>query len=247
VRDGTSRSWLGYSCTVPLSPPDPVPCAAVSERLVEDWRVLGIRLAVGDVVLEAVREHDLAELCRILPDDVEHDPTSAMWSRLDLAANRRRLFLQSYWRTLATWSADCWALYFKVTTDGRTVGVQVLEGEHFPDLRTVDSASWIVPDARGRGIGVAMRTAVLALAFDHLGAAHAVSSAREENVASLGVSRRIGYVDNGVSRSLSPTGPCTLRHMLLSRERWVSSGLGSAVSTSGLSGTEPWFGVEVSP
>jgi RimJ/RimL family protein N-acetyltransferase len=74
-----------------------------------------------------------------------------------------------------------------------------IQPDDFPVLRTVDSGSWLVESARGRGVGVAMRMAVLGLAFDRLQALAAVSSARHDNGASLGASRRIGYTDNGVS------------------------------------------------
>lgn len=46
-------------------------------------------------------------------------------------------------------------------------------------------------------IGKEMRAAVLSLAFDHLGAEVASSGAWEWNATSLGVSRALGYVDNG--------------------------------------------------
>ena len=47
--------------------------------------------------------------------------------------------------------------------------------------------------ARGTGLGKAMRRAVLSLAFDHLGARAAITSAWHDNHASLGVSRSLGY------------------------------------------------------
>jgi RimJ/RimL family protein N-acetyltransferase len=103
----------------------------------------------------------------------------------------------------------------------------------------------LAQSARGAGIGTLMRTAVLALAFDHLGAQAAVSSAREDNAASLGVSRRLGYRDNGVSRSRSPTGPCTLVHLRLTREDWIASGRGNLVSVAGLDRCAPYFGVDL--
>jgi RimJ/RimL family protein N-acetyltransferase len=211
----------------------------------EYWPLFGLQVAVGDVVLVPVSENDLGEIARMFPEDAEHDPTAPMWEQLDLDSNRRRILLQSYWRSLATWSAESWALYFRVSEKGRTVGVQVLEAEQFPTLRTVDSASWLVAEVRGRGIGVAMRTAVLALAFEHLGAEFAITSARDDNGASLGVSRRLGYVENGISRNVSPSGPCTLQHLLLRREVWLASGLGSAVTVRGLYSCAAWFGVEV--
>ena len=59
-----------------------------------------------------------------------------------------------------TWSPSSWLLDFAVIYDGAVVGVQTLEADRFPTLRTVDSGSWLVMSVRGRGVGVAMRMAV---------------------------------------------------------------------------------------
>lgn len=126
------------------------------------------------------------------------------------------------------------------------MGVQSLESDDFLDLRTVDSGSWLIGSARGRGVGIAMRTAVLALAFDHLGAVAAVTSARSDNAASLGVSRRIGYRHNGVSLNRSGRGLVELTHMRLTVEEWQAAGTGSGVAVSGLDSCLPWFGSSVS-
>jgi RimJ/RimL family protein N-acetyltransferase len=131
-------------------------------------------------------------------------------------------------------------LHLVVEHDRELVGVQTLEGANFPALRTVDSASWLVPAARGRGVGVAMRTAALALAFDRLGAVEAISSATMDNAASLGVSRRIGYVDNGVSRIVDTSGDVVeLQNLRLPAERWPSP----PVEIEGLTPVLPWFGL----
>ena len=207
------------------------------------WPLFAIRIRIGDVALRPAREADLPTLVDLLPDDVEHDPSSELFDGLDLEGNRRRIFVQTYWRSAGTWSPERWWLPFLVTHEGRIVGLQTLEGEHFAELRVVDSSSWLATAARGRGVGVSMRAGILALAFDHLGAEAAVTSAREENAASLGVSRRLGYEDNGISRSRSPSGPCTLRHMVLSRRAWEASGRGARVEVRGLEGCGPWFGL----
>jgi RimJ/RimL family protein N-acetyltransferase len=52
-----------------------------------------------------------------------------------------------------------------------------------------------------------MRTAVLALAFDGLGAEVAETSAWADNAASIGVSRALGYEPNGTSRHVRVGGP----------------------------------------
>ena len=208
------------------------------------WPLFDLRLTFNDTVLRPVRETDLKELARILPDDFEHDPSSNLWPGLDLASNRRRLLFQNYWRNWGTWSVESWTLDFCVIHQGQVVGIQALEAEHFVELRTVDSGSWLAPDYRGVGLGTSMRIAILGFAFDHLGAQAAITSARFENAASLGVSRRIGYQDNGVSMSRSPSGPCQLHHMRLTRDQWQESSLGDSVVVAGLSGCALYFGLE---
>jgi RimJ/RimL family protein N-acetyltransferase len=219
----------------------------MTEDLEAQWPLFGVQMKMGDVSLSPVSEADLPVLARMLPPDAEQDPASSMLDGLSIDENRRRILLQSYWRSWASWAVESWYIFFRVTAGGRLVGLQTLEAEHFPMLRTVDSSSWLVPEARGKGIGLAMRTAILALAFDHLRGDAAVTSAREDNLASIGVSRHLGYEDNGTSKSLSPSGPCILRHMILHRDSWLSSGHGTAVEVRGLGACASWFGVEVVP
>jgi len=207
------------------------------------WPLFDLRLHCRGLELRVVRESDLARLAEIRPDDFEHDPRSEMFSDLDLRQNLQRLVHQEYWRSLGTWSPSSWCLDMAVQSGAEVVGVQSLEAEQFPLLRTVDSGSWLVHAARGRGFGVAMRMAVLGLAFDHLGALAAVTSAESTNAASLGVSRRIGYAPNGVSLIMSGHGSIELTHLRLTAAQWHASGLGREVTVAGLEQCRPWFGI----
>jgi hypothetical protein len=83
-----------------------------------------------------------------------------------------------------------------------------------------------------------MRMAVLGLSFDHLGAVAAITSARMDNLASLGVSRRIGYTDNGVGFVAERSGRVLLRHLRLTAEQWRHSG---EVTVTGFEACRPWF------
>jgi RimJ/RimL family protein N-acetyltransferase len=205
-----------------------------------DWPLSGLRLVFRDVRLRPMREEDLPELAAVLPGDVGHDPRLALWPAQSFAENERRLFCQGYWRALGAWDPASWVLHLAVTYEGRLVGVQTLEGENFPALRTVDTASWLVPEVRGRGVGVAMRTAVLGFAFGELGALAAVSSAVITNAASLGVSAHLGYEANGVSRIVDTGGDVAeLRHLRLTAENWP----GADVTVEGFDACRPWFGM----
>lgn len=206
------------------------------------WPLFDLRIHTHELALRPVREDDLPHLASILPDDYEHDPRAEMLPGLDIQENRARLVYQGYWRSLGTWSPASWCLDLAVEYQGSVVGVQSLEAEDFPTLRTVDSGSWLGKSVRGRGVGVAMRRAALGLAFDHLGAVAAVTSARSDNAASLGVSRRIGYADNGLSLNDSGHGLVELKHMRLTAQDWRTSGQGTQVLVEGLEGSRPWFG-----
>ena len=121
--------------------------------------------------------------------------------------------VQRTWHHRGSWSPSSWCLDLAVEVSGELVGLQALEANDFAKIRTVDSGSWLAVHARGRGTAVAMRTAILGLAFDHLGAVAAISSARVDNAPSLAVSRRLGYIENGVSLTDSPTGVVELQHL----------------------------------
>ncbi|GAA0503781.1 hypothetical protein Ade02nite_35450 [Paractinoplanes deccanensis] len=204
------------------------------------WPLFGLRLVFRDVTLRPMREEDLPGLAAMLPGDVGHDPRLPMWPSQSFAENERRLFCQGYWKALGTWDPASWVLHFAVAHRGELVGVQTLEGESFPALRTVDTASWLVPGARGRGVGVAMRTAVLGFSFGSLGAVAAVSSATTDNAASLGVSRRIGYEENGRSRIVDTGGDVAeLQHFRLTADRWP----GHSITIEGFDACRAWFGM----
>jgi RimJ/RimL family protein N-acetyltransferase len=208
--------------------------------MLSDWPLFDLRLRYRDLELRPVRESDLPHLCAILPPDVGHDPRLALFPGQTLLENERRLLCMGYWKALGTWDPASWELHLAVVHDGDIIGVQTLEGDNFPALRTVDSASWLIPRARGKGVGVRMRTAALGFAFGPLGATAAISSATLDNHASLGVSRRVGYVDNGRSRIVDTGGDVAeLQNLRLTADRWP----GAAVTVDNFDPCRPWFGL----
>ena len=180
------------------------------------WPLFDLRLRAGDLLLRPVAETDLPLLAALAPDDLEIDPS--------LPDDRTLAVFQGYWRAQGRWSVEDWALSFLVQYREQAVGVQVLEGSDFPLLRTVDSASWLVSSARGRGIGKAMRAAVLDFAFTSLRAQAAVTSAWHDNAASLGVSRSLGYLPNGEHRRRRGDRADVMASLRLSRSHWPGSG-----------------------
>jgi RimJ/RimL family protein N-acetyltransferase len=120
----------------------------------------------------------------------------------------------------AGWNPESWHLVLGVFAAGEPVGSQALDATDSAATRTVETGSWLGAAFQGRGYGTEMRTAILALAFDGLGAEAATSGALEGNRASARVSEKLGYeiVGEGVA---TPRGePVREVHFRLTRERW---------------------------
>lgn len=207
------------------------------------WPLFGLRLSTPDLELAPMTEADLVTVADLLPDDLEQDPAATTYDLADTRVRRGVVVHQGYWKSLGTWRPEAWRLGFVVRAAGEVVGVQELEGNDFPILRVVDSSSFLVGPARGRGWGKQMRAAVLALAFGPLVAQAAVTSAWPDNVASLGVSRALGYRDNGVSYLQRDGGTDVLHHLLLTRAGWLSGGLAGATRVTGFEPCRHLFGL----
>jgi RimJ/RimL family protein N-acetyltransferase len=139
-------------------------------------------------------------------------------------------------------SPDDWALPFVVCVDSRPVGVQELSAREFPVTRSVESGSWLVRHAQGRGIGKEMRAAVLHLAFAGLGANEACSASFEDNVASQRVSRANGYEPNGTVVVAREGAAARSIKWILPRDRWLEHRRDD-IDIDGLEPCRPLFGL----
>lgn len=166
------------------------------------WPLFDLRITTPRLQLRLPTE----ELCDQLIDtilDGVHQPDQMPfvfpWTR----APREELPFNSLsylWQQLARFTPDDWVLPFAVVLDGTAVGIQELEAKDFPLTREVGSGSWLGLRYQGHGYGTEMRAAALYFAFTELGAQVAMSASFVDNPASIAISRRNGYQDNGVHR-----------------------------------------------
>lgn len=135
---------------------------------------------------------------------------------------RVRKWLQGVWRGRGTVRPDVWRLYFVVLVDGEPLGQQDLTGHAFNDFGTIETTSWVSANARQRGIGTEMRSAILHLAFEGLGATEAHSEAAVDNAGSNAVSERLGYERNGTAWATHQGKPVLGQRWRLGRETWAA-------------------------
>src|SRR6478752_1033139 len=132
------------------------------------WPLDGLVLRVGAMTLRPVIEADLDGLGDLLPPDLELNPATPRPFGAAEPVARGVAIRQEHWLRLGRWTPDSWTLDFLVLLDDQVIGIQELEAADFRVLRTVETASWLLPKVRGQGHGKQMRAAVLALAFEGL-------------------------------------------------------------------------------
>lgn len=171
-------------------------------ELEDVWPLFRLRLRTPRLELRVARDEDLGPLAEAALAGI-HDaavmPFLMPWSDAQPGDLARGL-AQHAWRLRAGTSADDWTLLLAVLHEGVPIGVQDVRAHRFPGRRTIETGSWLTASSQGHGLGKEMRAAVLMWAFDHLGAEVAETSAFDWNAASLGVTRSLGYRENGVTR-----------------------------------------------
>lgn len=126
----------------------------------------------------------------------DYMPFSVPWSTAP-SPQLERGALAYHWRNRAEMSPERWTIAFAVIVDGVVVGSTDVAATHFPLRRVVTTGSWLGRAHQGKGFGKEFRRACLAFAFDGLGAERAETSAWFDNGPSIGVTRSLGYTENG--------------------------------------------------
>jgi RimJ/RimL family protein N-acetyltransferase len=187
------------------------------------WPLFDLRVRTPRLELRYPDDDDLASIAALAAEGI-HDPDTmpfyVPWSRAESPALERGV-LQFTWSRRGELSPESWGLPFLVTEGARPVGVQELSAKQFAVTRSVETGSWLVWSAHGRGIGTEMRTAVLHLAFAGLGAVEAHSASFDDNPASEAVSRANGYEANGSMLVAREGHAARSNKWVLTRERWL--------------------------
>jgi len=161
--------------------------------------LLGLRITAGPVELRGVTDDlivPLAELASAGIHDPDFMPFYTPWS-LTPAAEMPRSVAQYHWGHRARFSPERWGADFAVFYAGELVGSQGIGTENYLVTRTGETGSWLSRRFQGKGIGTAMRQVICAFAIDCLDAEQITSAAYADNQASLAVSRKCGYTENG--------------------------------------------------
>lgn len=208
------------------------------------WPLTGLRLRTPRLELRLPTLTELDELASLAAGGI-HDPSvqpfGVAWTDVP-PEERARSVIQFQLSQWGAWSPADWSLNLVADLGGVIVGTQGVSGRDFAVLREVSTGSWLGQRYQGQGLGTEMRAAVLHLAFTGLGAEFATSNAFTGNAASLGVSRKLGYLPDGIQRQVLRGRPAALQLLRLDRAGWQARP-GVPVEIAGLAPCLPSFGL----
>jgi RimJ/RimL family protein N-acetyltransferase len=190
--------------------------------LADHWPLVGLCLNTQRLELRLPTSDELAALADLAAGGVhrpDQQPYLTPWTDAS-PRQRARHVLQQHWSRRGDWSAEAWALELAVFHQQRPVGMVCLKARDFSVLREVRTESWLGLSHHRQGFGTEARTALLHLAFNGLGAVSAVSEVFQDNVGSQGVSRKLGYHHDGISRDILHDRVVISDRLRLDRSDW---------------------------
>lgn len=181
-----------------------------------------MRLQTTRLELRPPNDGELAALADVAAGGIHppgERPFLTPWTHLP--PQKRALYvMQQHWLSRGQWRPEAWSLGLGVFHEGQPIGMVSLRGRDFPVLREVKTGSWLGLASHGQGFGTEARAALLHLAFVGLGAVAALSEVFQDNAASQGVSRKLGYRPDGISRDVLDGQPVVSDRLRLTREDW---------------------------
>lgn len=210
----------------------------------DHWPLFGLRLRTERLELRPASDDDLFDLAAAAAAGIHEPgamPFNLPWSEQPPGTLERGV-LQHGWSVRARWTVASWNVPLAVVADGQVIGSQNVVASDFTVTRQVATGSWLTRAHQGRGLGREMRSAALAFAFEGLAATHCTTAAFEDNPASLGVTRSLGYEDDGWSVHPRKGLPVRLLRFRIDRERW-SAHRRHEVAIDGLEACLPMFGL----
>lgn len=190
--------------------------------LTDHFPLVGLRLTTPRLELRLPTPEELVALADLAAAGI-HDPDvmpfSYPWTD-QAPAEVARSVIQHHWLRLGNWTPQSWSLNLTVLHGGVVIGQQTIGADNLAVTREVSTGSWLGLRHHGQGFGTEMRAAVLHLAFAGLGAAEAVSGAFAHNLASLAVSRKLGYRPDGIERHAIRGSVSVLHRLRLDQTGW---------------------------
>lgn len=163
------------------------------------WPLFDLEVRTPRITMRYV-DDDLATQLSLLAAGGVHDPSTmpfaVPWTDVP-SPELERNTLRYHWEQRTNTQPSSWHLHLAVLVDDEVIGTSALLAADFGILRAFETGSWLGRGHQGQGYGKEMRRASLALGFNGFDALTAHTGAWQDNAASLGVTRSLGYEEEG--------------------------------------------------
>ena len=187
------------------------------------WPLAALRVTCGDLELRFLDDARLAALATLATDGIHAPdaplPFNTRWTAGTPTEVVRRV-LTYHWGVRTKVAPESWTIELGLLRDGEILGVQGASAHDFVVNRSAETGSWLGRRYQGQGLGTRMRLMMLHLLFEGFDATQALTAAYADNPRSQGVTRRIGYVPNGVDRVAREGESVESRRFVLTRAAW---------------------------
>lgn len=212
------------------------------------WPLTDLRVISGDLELRYLDDPLLFELAELAGEGVHAPDTMPFmvpWTS-GTPQEIARSVLTYNWNARAQLSPDKWSIELAVVRNGRALGIQSIMAKNFLVTRTLETGSWLGLRHQGAGVGTQMRLMILHLAFHGLGTQLATTSAFDDNPASNGVTRKIGYQENGRDTVAREGLAAVSQRYVLDRAAWDQrpESLRPEVTLHGVDGARAFLGLD---
>jgi RimJ/RimL family protein N-acetyltransferase len=187
------------------------------------WPFAGLRLTTANVELRFPTANDLGLLADLAAREGYHPSVPWLSHRDDSPSERARRLLQFVWGAWGSIAPGSWVLTLAASVDNKLVGTQSIYAYNFAVTREATTGSWVTTGHRGKGIGTSMRNAILHLGFDGLGAHWMRTTVRKDNAASLAVTAKHRYAEDGLEIEVHENQAFMMQRFRLDRETWHST------------------------
>jgi RimJ/RimL family protein N-acetyltransferase len=189
------------------------------------WPFPALRVTSGDLELRYL-DDDLLMQAALLAADGVHAPDAMPftfpWTR-GTPEEVATSVLRYHWAARGRLGRDSWAIELAVLHHGELVGLQAAQATDYPVTRQAETGSWLGARHQGQGIGTRMRWMVLHLLFEGLSAERATTAAFVDNPRSTGVTRKLGYRENGRDVLPREGKPVESIRYVLTRDAWAAN------------------------
>ena len=168
------------------------------------WPLGALILRTPRLELRQPTDDELAVIAEVAASGIHHpgeQPFLTPWTHLP-PGQRALHVIQGHWASRGGWTVESWSLGLGVFYGEQPIGMVNLRAQDFTVLREVKTASWLGLEFHAQGFGTEARSALLHLAFENLAAESAITEVFQGNAASQGVSRKLGYKHDGISRDV---------------------------------------------